>query len=97
MPIFTLTLQPTYCKMGFFNVTVDFDRYVRKSEGPVELRLGGDSGQVIVGRIDRHANPNRTARILGGVRLRDWFQRNFEEGDRVSVDLQALETIVLKG
>lgn len=96
MPIFTLRLQPTYYKMGFFNVTVDFDRYVRSSEGPVQLRLG-DSGQVIEGRIDRHANPNGTARILGGVRLRDWFQRKFEEGDRVSVDLQSLESIVLKG
>lgn len=39
MPIFTLKLQPTYYKMGIFNVTVDFDRYVRSSEGLVQLRL----------------------------------------------------------
>ena len=39
MPIFKLTLQKTYFKQGFFNVIVDYDRYVRKANGPVRLRL----------------------------------------------------------
>ena len=39
MPIFYLTIQPTFYERGFFNVTVDFDRFVRREEGPVTLTL----------------------------------------------------------
>jgi hypothetical protein len=40
MPLFRLTLEKTYYRQGFFNVTVDFDRFIRPTEGPVELILG---------------------------------------------------------
>lgn len=39
MPIFPLVLQKTYYKQGFFNVTVDFDHFVRSTEGQVDLVL----------------------------------------------------------
>jgi hypothetical protein len=95
MPIFTLTLQPTYYKQGFFNVVVDFDLYVRTKEGPVRLKLGR-AGKEIEGRINRYVNRNGTARILGGVKLRDWFQANFKPMDSVAVDLGSSELIVLE-
>lgn len=51
MPIFMLTLHPTDYGQGFFNVTVDFDGYVRAEEGPVTLVLG-DSDRRDEGGID---------------------------------------------
>jgi len=95
MTIFPLTLQPTYYAQGFFNVTVDYDRYVRSREGPILLILGEDGEQTIEGRIDREANLNGTARIHGGARLRDWFQANFAVMDDVCVDVTLPDLILL--
>jgi len=94
MPIFNLKLQQTYFKKGFFNVIVDYDRYVRKTEGPIRLRLE-PGGIEVQAKINRTVNRNGTARIMGGIVLREWFQRNFEPMDVVAVDLTSHEIIVL--
>jgi hypothetical protein len=94
MPIFKLTLHQTYYNQGFFNVTVDFDRFVRLEEGPVILKLGLN-GPEIQAMINRRANQNGTPRIIGGTRLRNWFQKNFEPMDIIAVDLSSREIIVL--
>jgi hypothetical protein len=93
MPIFNLTLHKTYYNNGFFNVTVDFDRFVGP-EGPVILRLGLN-GPEIQARIDRRANTNGTPRIYGRARLTDWFQKHFKCDDTIAVDLTSRELIVL--
>lgn len=93
MPHFLLKLHKTYYDQGFFNVTIDFDCYVRDEEGPIPLFLGTDV--VIEGKINRHANQNATARIHGGAPLRDWFQQNFACGDVVNVDLSSMSRIRL--
>jgi len=89
MVLFTLTLEPTYYDRGFFNVTVDYDPYVRQQEGPVHLIVGEDGEQTIEGHIDRRSNQNGTARIHGGNRLRDWFHAHFQPMDAVAVDLSS--------
>ncbi len=94
MPVFKLTLEKTYYRQGFFNITVDFDRFVRPTEGPVELVLG-KSGSRIEGKINRSANLNGTARIMGGSNLRDWFQANHTLGDVVDVDLSSMHSITI--
>ena len=94
MATFSLTLHQTYFKMGLFNVGVSHDRYVPKAEGPVRLRLGRD-GAEIEGRVDRHANRNRTPRIMGGAQLKRWFKDNFKPMDTVAVDLSSQDVIVL--
>ena len=81
-PVFVLRLEQTYYDQGFFNITVDHDRYVG-AEGRVELVLG--EGATAGGRIDRNANTNGTARIRGGAPLRAWFQRGYSKGDSVPV------------
>lgn len=95
MVVFKLKLQETYFKQGFFNVVTDYDRYVRSADGPVRIRLGRD-GDEIAGKVNRRVNPNGTPRILGGTRLRDWFQKNFKPMDSVAVDLTSQEVIVLE-
>jgi len=91
MPIFRLSLAKTYYEQGFFNVTIDFDRYVG-STGPVELVLR-KSGVRFAGKINRRANPNGTPRIMGGAQLRDWFQSNYHVGDVIDVDLGSTNSI----
>ncbi|HEV2444329.1 MAG TPA: hypothetical protein VGS58_00345 [Candidatus Sulfopaludibacter sp.] len=91
MPVFKLNLEKSYYEKGFFNVTVDFDRYVGGT-GPIELILG-KSGRKVMGKIDRSANRNGTPRIMGGAPLRDWFQANYALGDAVDVDLSSVTSI----
>lgn len=93
MPIFELKLQQSYFDHGFFNVTIDYDRYVRKTEGTVRLRIG--CCPEIQAKLSHHANRNGTARIFGGVPLRDWFHGNFERMDIVAVDLSSEGLIIL--
>jgi len=87
-------LQKTYFRQGFFNVTADFDRYVRNSDGPVRLQLGRN-GPEIEATVKRGANQNATARIYGRVALRNWFQKNFKPLQTVNVDLSSQDVIVL--
>ena len=94
MAIFNLKLQQTYFKQGFFNVVVDYDRYVRKTDGPVQLKLGRN-GVEIEAKVDRRVNNNGTARVMGGVLLREWFQANFRPMDTVAVDLSSSVLIIL--
>jgi len=96
MPLFRLTLEKTYYRQGFFNVTVDFDRFIRPTEGPVELILG-TSGPKIEGKVNRSANLNRTARVMGGSKLRDWFQENYSQGEVIDIHLSSLGSIQIGG
>ncbi len=84
--VFTIRLEKTYYNQGFLNVPVHSDRAMRQAEGPLELVLG-DSDERIAGRLDRKANPNRTARVFGGAKLRNWFKRNFQLGEQVEVEI----------
>ena len=95
MQTFHLTLQPTYYRHGFFNVAVACDHHLRPDEGPVLLKLGRH-GVDIEARVTRRANRNGTARVYGGARLRDWFQRSFAVGDTVDIDLQSPNWLVLE-
>lgn len=84
--VFPLVLHATYYNRGFFNVTVEFDRFVRRTEGAVPILLGTERLR-IEGRVDRTANRNGTARVIGGGALRDWFRNRCREGQTVYVNL----------
>ncbi len=85
-PVFVLTLEKTCYDNGFFNVPVDYDRYVGVA-GPVELGLGKE--ETVRGWIDRDASTNGTVCIYGGARLRDWFRQHYSQGDGVPVRLRS--------
>ena len=82
--VFLLRLEKTYYDTGFFNITRDFDHLVRTDDGPVTLQLRGDRGS-IKGHVNRRANKNGTARVMGGTPLRNWFRQNYAMGDTVPV------------
>lgn len=104
-PVFTLRLYKTYYNQGFFNVPRAFDHLVG-NEGAATLVLRGSGS--IKGHVNRTANLNRTTRVMGGVPLRSWFQRNYSEGDTVpvrfdtafrlgSVDIQSKTCVMIGG
>ena len=89
-----LTLHKTYYNQGFFNALIGNDQYVRKDEGPVTLVLG-KSGREIEGNVNRSANMNGTARIMGRTHLKQWFQENYKEDDKVPVNFASPSRIIL--
>ena len=91
-----LTLHKTYYNQGFWNIPVDLDSHVRKDEGPITLLLG-KYRQEIQAHVNRSANQNGTARIMGKRALRDWFQQNYAVMDNVPVRFVTPNLIVLGG
>src|SRR5688500_1672043 len=81
---FTLRLHKTYFARGFFNVGVEYESLFGNDGETIEIYCGS-AERPIVGLINRTANSNRTPRILGGVELRQWFQRNLREMQDVAV------------
>jgi hypothetical protein len=77
---------------------VDYDKYVRQTEGPVELVLLSDGKQQRVeAKVNRRAQTKtRAARIMGGTKLRDWFLNHFDVGASLDVDLRASEMRIQK-
>ena len=81
--VFPLRLKKTYYDQGFFNVKREFDHLIRSDDGPVTIQLRG--GREIKGYVNRRAQPNGTARVVGYVCLRDWFQQKYHVGDTVPI------------
>lgn len=81
---------------GFFNVSVDFERHLTTTEGPISIFLG-DEAQPLTGRITRTAQANGTPRIYGNKPLADFFQKNFRRGGFVSVEIVSPEAVRIGG
>ncbi len=94
IPIFKLRMRQTYYYKGFFNVTREFDRYVGENETVIEFHLF-DSDVVLHGKINRTANLNGTARIMGGKELRNWFQTHFNIEDFIAVEFLTPNSVKL--
>jgi hypothetical protein len=89
---YRLPLHFTYFSQGFFNVPVDYDRFVPRAD-VVSIQLGSD-GPIVQGTINWRANRNGTARIRARG-LAQWFWETFKVGDIVEV-VFLIGRIVLK-
>jgi len=94
-PVYDLKLHKTYYDKGFFNLGVDVSGFVRKTSGLATLLLGEKRTPVRV-TVNREANQNGTPRIMGGVQVRDWIQKNLRELETVHVEILDPETIWLR-
>jgi len=83
---FVLTLHKTYYSMGFFNVSVDYDRCFGNDLENIDI-VCGNQPQLIVGYINRSANRNNAPRIMGGADLKRWFQQNSEVNGKFFVEI----------
>jgi hypothetical protein len=91
---FRFTLQRTYFRTGFFNVSVTSQAYLGADGETIELFLGDALGPVL-GTINRTANTNGTPRVMGGSSLRDWFQTHSQEMDAIAVQVLSPTSIRL--
>ena len=91
-PVFHLKLWKTYYGQGFFNVPRGFDHLVG-DDGAVTLTLRCDCR--IEGYVNRRANRNGTARVMGRTALRDWFQANYTLGASVPVRFETPRRLTL--
>lgn len=91
---FVVTLHATYYRQGFFNVGVDYQALLGSDGEQIEIYLGA-SEDPVVGSINRRANTNHTPRIMGGRDLREWFQTEGREKDRLSVTVLSPTSIRL--
>lgn len=91
-PCFSITLEPTYYRQGFFNVRAEHERYFGQHRSAIEIHVPGGHAP-IMGVINRTANRNGTPRIHGYTALLDYFHSNFDTGDRVMVAVESPQRI----
>jgi hypothetical protein len=87
--------QRTYYQQGFFNVPVEYDRHFGPHHSKIEIFLA-DANDPIEGVINRTAQPNGTARVLGHAGLRDYFRSRFRPGDPVSIVIESPQRIRIR-
>ena len=92
---FQFQLHTTYFNGGFFNVTVEHERYFGGDGEQIDI-FCGQSNSPIIGSINRRANSNSTPRIMGGTLLKDWFQRDSSVAAKIHVAVQTPNEIRLK-
>lgn len=72
---------------------------VRSDDGPVELLLG-DDGNNIEGQVTRYFSRHyqkRLPRIVGGEKLREWFQAEYQVNNHIAIDFISFEEIHFPG
>lgn len=94
LPILEIELHQAYYGQGFFNVGVDFERHFGENGTPVLIKIQR-TGASIIGEVNRTANMNATPRIMGGPKLKRYFQANYKEGDIVQFMIVSQDVIEL--
>lgn len=83
---FTFNMTDTYWHRGFFNVPVVSSQNLGKDGENIMIVLS-DGVSTITAMINRTANQSGSPRIMGGVELKQYFQRNYAIGDVVPFEL----------
>lgn len=90
---FVIHLRPTYFNKGFFNVPVEYSSMLADDRDNIKIKCQGAGDTE--GKINRRCNKNYTPRILGGVFVRNWFMNNFEINDKITVEVESPNSIIL--
>ena len=92
---FLLTVEATYWKQGFFNITVDYERFIGGHGESIDIHCQ-HVDEKIEGTINRTANSNGTPRVMGRSALKRWFQETVRERGRVKVTILSPNSISLR-
>ncbi|HBC3859426.1 TPA: GIY-YIG nuclease family protein [Vibrio parahaemolyticus] len=92
----TVTLGNAYYNQGFVNLPKSHGGFLGSHDDNLLISLDRDESS-IKGKINRTANQNGSPRLKGYVPLRNWFQTNFELGDRIRVEIVSPNHIRLTG
>lgn len=95
-PTFHFYLRTTYFNTGFFNVPVKYMNPFGRDKKRIEIFCGESQDLLILGTINRSANATNAPRIMGGAKLRRWFQKNFKIDNLVIVEVLSPTSIWLR-
>lgn len=93
-PKFRIKLGEAYYNQGFFNLTRKYDKYIGEDGCIIEICFS-DTDEILRAKINRTANLNGTARIMGGKRLKNWIRSRYVEGDVIEVEIISKHSIRL--
>ena len=91
---FEIKLGVAYYNQGFFNVSQKYNDNFSVDKAIIEIQLGSNPKNIILGYINRTANINGTPRIMGGKSLSEWIQKNYKQNDSLKVEI--LSNVSLK-
>jgi ribonuclease VapC len=93
--IMRIELQKTYYRQGFFNVPVEHDRFLGSHSSKIEIFIE-NADDPIQGIINRTAQRNGTARVLGYAGLRDYFESHFQPGAALFVAIESPQRLRIR-
>ena len=70
--------------MGFFNIGVSEQGLFGNNGEEIEIYCD-DYKWLFIGYINRTANKNRTPRIMGGAKLKKWFNDNAKVDQKILI------------
>ena len=86
-----------YYNQGFFNIRKKHcDLFSKNHLEPINIKLGENNENIIIGNINRTANSNGTPRIRAGIEYKNWVQKNFKMGDIFKIEIIDKDLIRLK-
>jgi hypothetical protein len=81
-----ILLGEAYYNQGYFNIRQKFSNIFAKNKSLISIQLG-DNSEIIEGYINRTANPNKTPRIMIGIKYTNWIQTNYLKGDILTIEV----------
>ena len=93
---FTIKLGKSYYFKGFINVPSKLSDQLGKHDDTLVFFLGRHNPATVITKIDRKANTNGSPRLYGGQKVALWFQKHFQEGDKVKATIVSANEIVLE-
>jgi|GEM_PF-568980 hypothetical protein len=84
-----------YMDKGFFNVPMRYSALFGDDQQKIRI-LCGRERHTIHGHIDRSTNTNASPRIVGGRKLRHWFQESAGINNPVDIDILAPNAVWIR-
>lgn len=82
-----IELGQTYYNQGFFNIGTEYKDKIGVDRENIQIQLGEDPQNTVIGYINRTANENGTARIMIGTKYTTWVQKNYNQGDNLKINI----------
>lgn len=84
-----------YLDKGFFNVPLRYSRLFGADQEKIRI-LCGRERETIHGHIDRATNTNASPRIIGGRKLKRWFEEHAGLNNPVDIDILAPNAVWIR-
>jgi hypothetical protein len=94
-PSYRFLVGYLYQDKGFFNVPLRYSRLFGDDQQKIRILCGAER-ETIQGHIDRSSNTNASPRIVGGRKLKRWFEINTGLNNPVDIDILAPNAVWIR-